>query len=135
MTGVTSRFVCRLLLGALLFMQGAVAAYACPALSSALDQLPTANQLAAMPTDCEQIGQMTAMDVVTPNLCLAHCQPSQQSNDHPQAPTVQPVVIGLVVVAFPKPKLQASSERVAALEHVPVAASPPHSILHCCFRL
>ncbi len=135
MTGVTRRFVCRLLLGALLFMQGAVAAYACPALAGALDQLPTANQLAAMPTDCAQTGQMSAMDVATPNLCLAHCQSGQQSSDHPQAPTVQPVAFSVLVVALPESKLQASSERIAAFGHVPFAAGPPHSILHCCFRL
>jgi len=131
MTGVTRRFVCRLLLGALLFTQGALAAYACPAGAGASDQ----NLAAAMPADCDQMGPNAAMDADTPNLCLAHCQSAQQSNDHPHAPTVQAVMINVLTIELPDLKAQAGSGRAAIVEHVPAAASPPHTILHCCFRI
>lgn len=124
-----------LLLGALLFVQGAVAAYACPTFSDALDQSLTATQMADMPTDCAQMREMTAIDGATPNLCHAHCQSSPQSNDHPQSPTVQPALIGVLVMTLPRPKLQAISGRAAGFERDPGAATPPHSILHCCFRI
>lgn len=135
MTRVARRYVSYLLLGALFFLQGVVAAYACPTFSVVLDQPLQVTQTAAMPTDCGQMRQMSALDGVTPNLCLAHCQSSSQSNDNPQSPTVQPVVIGVLVVPHPTSRLQALSRRAAAFERVSVAASPPHSILHCCFRL
>ncbi len=130
MTGVTKRFVCRLLLGVLLFTQGVLAAYACPGWTGDPDQ-----SLAAMPANCDQMGSKTAMDADTPNLCLAHCLSGQQSNDHPHAPTVQAVMISVLTIELPDLKAQAASGRAAIVEPVPVAASPPHTILHCCFRI
>ncbi len=131
MTGVTKRSVCRLLLGALLFTQGALAAYACPASFDAPDQ----KLAAAMPADCDQKGPKSGMDADTPNLCLAHCQSGQQSNDHPYTPTVQAVMINVLTIELPDLKAQAASGRTAIVERVPVAASTPHTILHCCFRI
>ena len=124
-----------MLLAVLLFVQGAVAAYACPALRGALDQPVAGTQKAAMPADCEQMDPMAAMDSNTPNLCLAHCQAGQQSNGHADAPTVPPIMASILIVSLPDPEALASSGRHFASERIPAAASPPHAILHCCFRI
>jgi hypothetical protein len=115
---------------ALLFAQGAVAAYACPALKTAL--AASAAQEAAMPADCEHMGRM---DEATPNLCVAHCQLGQQSADSQPAPTVPPVLPNVLVVALADPAALESNGRLQASECFPAAASPPHAILHCCFRI
>ena len=88
-----------------------------------------------MPADCEQVGQMAAKDLDTPNLCIAHCQSGQQSNVHSDAPTVLPVMASILIVALSDPNAHASSGRANAPERITAAASPPHTILHCCFRI
>lgn len=154
MTRLLKRWVCRTLIGAMLFAQMAVAAYACPGLSSALEQAgqgPAAaaemsmvmaaadDRQAAMPNgvpaaeqsmDCEQ---MAAMDPELPNLCAQHCEQGHQSD---QAPTLTvPTVLLATLYALAPP-----SEAVPVLPApgvqpgVLVAAFPPHSILHCCLR-
>ncbi|MEO6566255.1 MAG: hypothetical protein ABIO63_09485 [Casimicrobiaceae bacterium] len=131
----TIQIVSRLLLAVLLFAQGAVSAYACPALTAAMDQTVAATSTAAMPADCGQMDSMPAMDVNSPNLCLAHCQAGQQSNGQVDAPAVPPVVASILVVDLPDPKGLASAGRAFAVDHITAAASPPHTILHCCFRI
>ena len=93
--------IARWLLAALLFAQGALAAYACPALTSALDSSAAIAQAAAMPADCDRMNQAgpMALDLDAPNICLAHCQSGQQSHDHPEAPTALPVMDNVLIVA------------------------------------
>ena len=124
-----------MLLALLLFAQGAVATYACPALMGARDQSAAETQMVAMPADCEQMGPMAAMDSNTPNLCLAHCQSGQQSNGHADAPTVPSIMPSVFIISLPDPEALASSGRHFASERIPAADSPPHTILHCCFRI
>ena len=83
-------------------------------------------------TDCE--GMASRLDPSSPNLCADHCQYGQQT-DQLRTPTVPAVsLISLYVV----PHLSALTEP----GHPPVESSgllaarpPPHSILHCCFRI
>lgn len=155
MTRTFRRFVCRLLLGVLVFGQMAIAAYACPALSGAPQSLPMMAMnasAAAMPDD--EAGTSMAMlpdasaapavvamtgcgqvDDSAVNLCAEHCRFGQQSADHAPAPAV-PAVLMTALYAFPAPPEPLGHVRPPAdMEFEQVAASPPHAILHCCFRI
>lgn len=154
MTRTLRQWVCRALIATMLFAQMAVAAYACPALSSFLEQaqqsslaLSAAPLAMAMPgdqavvsngaaapeaMDCERMG--AAADPALPNLCAQHCQQGHQSD---QASTVTvPLVFltSLYTVALPSktvPMLPSQDAQPGVF----AAVSPPHSILHCCFRI
>ena len=135
MSRAFNRLVARLLLAALLFAQGALVAYACPGLTPALAVNPGISERAAMPADCAQMGDMSAMDGSTPNLCVAHCQLGQQSTDHPDAPSLPPVMRNALYVATADPALPGSAQRAFACARTASSTAPPHSILHCCFRI
>jgi hypothetical protein len=139
--------IARGLIGALLFAQMAVAAYACPGLAStgvasksAATQMDSPSDVIAaaparsaeQPSRCEDMSG--AMDPAFPNLCAEHCRHGQQSD---QTPTlVVPAVILMALYSAPSP-LQATvpSHPAAATMDALVAASPPHTILHCVFRI
>lgn len=104
MTRALRRLVCRLMIGLLVFSQMAIAAYACPSLSSARQALPAMamdDSVAGMPGE-EAHGAMSMspeasatptairlgcdqIDDNAPNLCVEHCHFGQQSADHPSA--------------------------------------------------
>ena len=152
------RLLCRLLIGILLFAQMAVAAYACPQLSPtgfgfsqpstvsstsyglggpASQNSVAAGALAAppvagMPPCCDGMGQS---DPSNPNLCAGHCQFGQQS-DQTQTPTLPAALLtSSFYIVFPVPELTVSPRPIAASADIHAAASPPHAILHCCFRI
>jgi hypothetical protein len=112
----------------LLFMQLAVAAYACPNLVPAANapMLDSAGQPMA---DCVEI------DRQSPTLCDAHSHKQTPSIEKPDLPTVMPFVASslALVLVWPEP--------VAALPDSPYGflhasgTSPPIAIRHCCFRL
>ena len=126
----SKRFVARLLLAALLFMQMAVAAYACPGLPSAMGSAVSVSEAAQMPADCAQMEQL---DRATLNLCVAHCQDGQQSYDHQHGPSVPPAVLAVLYISLPDFGATASTGHTSACNTA--ATSPPHAILHCCFRI
>jgi len=155
MTRAFRQFVCRLMLGVLVFGQMAIAAYACPALSGAPQSFPTmtmgasaatmpgdktgasmavspdtsATADAAAMTGCDQIDDSAA------NLCVEHCRFGQQSADHASAPTV-PAALLTTLYTFPVlPEPLGHGWPSADSKFKRVAASPPHAILHCCFRI
>ena len=155
MTRALRQWVCRVLIGTMLFAQMAVAAYACPGLSSALEQarqglasaatmglgMAPADDRAMAPgdaaaapeaMDCEHMG--AAVDKASPNLCAQHCQQGHQSD---QASTVAvPLVVLTSLYTLTPPTETARVPRSpAAQPGVFAAVSPPHSILHCCFRI
>ena len=78
LTRQLSRWISGSLTVALLFMQLATAAYACPRLSRAADEV------IAIP-DCHTMA-VEAMDPVQPQLCKAHCSPEDQSPAAAAAP-------------------------------------------------
>ena len=146
MTRKVLQAIARSLIGALLFAQMAVAAYACPGLSSPVPSGETAvtgseshpNAIAGVPRStvqpsrCEDMS--CAMDPSFANLCAEHCRHGQQSD---QTPTVVvPAVILMALYSAPAP-LQAAvpSRPAAATLDALVAASPPHTILHCVYRI
>lgn len=133
MTRLWLRTLARGLVGVLLFAQMAIAAYACPALSSAsAAELPMAATPAAPMPDCDAMAG--AMDPSSANLCAEHCKVGQQS-DQASTLTVPAVMLNLLyttaLATEPALPPRAAAASVSAL----VAASPPHTILHCVYRL
>lgn len=144
------RSVAGVLIGILLFAQMAVAAYACPGVSlSATAQMPSMELVksssdgAALPvasnqaTPRESMGDgiaPVAMDPQNANLCAEHCKVGQQSD---QASTLT-VPAALLMALYFAPLVHAPMAELhlaAATPSALVAASPPHTILHCCFRI
>jgi len=143
---VTRRFlrtVARLLIGAVFAAQWAVAAYACPALSTgAMAQsvvVDGGGQGAVQPgmvmdaaVDCDDM--VASMDPAAPNLCAEHCKQGQQSD---QASTLT-VPTAILTVRYALRALTETAAVPRALDTAPtvrVAAFPPHAILHCVFRI
>lgn len=112
----------------LLFMQLAVAAYACPNLMPA-PSAPMLDRAVHPMTDCAETDQQS------PTLCDAHAHKQTPSIEKPDVPSVMPfVATGLaMVLVWP--------EQPAALPSPPhvflhaSGTSPPIAIRHCCFRL
>ncbi len=155
------QLVCRVLTGMLLFSQLAVAAYACPGipasatfdwnknqtLSATAITTEDAGEFAAVSSDnhnaqasgttpsCDQMDRAVQTDRTTQNLCTEHCKYGQQSADRASVPVLPAV---LLATLYTTPLLQeaaAHARPLAALETHPSAASPSHTILHCCFRI
>ena len=145
------RFICRLLIGVLVFAQLAIAAYACPALAqlheaatdhpvvamadtgkaaalpSGTSDAPT--EAAAMPPGCDQ------MDSSAPQLCAEHCRFGQQSADHAPALTVPAAVPTTLYILPVQPEPPGPVRPAADMALEQVAASPPLAVLHCCYRI
>jgi hypothetical protein len=127
------RFVAALIaLFSMLFMQLAVASYACPNVRTGQQSAST-----AMSADSPEMSPgCMGMDMEQPSLCHAQDQVGNQSLDKPQLPHVQPFVpVGLV---------QAIVSIDAAYHPLPSrprplyltrATAPPLSIRNCCFRI
>ena len=121
------------LVGALLFAQMAIAAYACPAapIAGVAEMRMSAIPAAAMP-DCESMAG--TVDPAAANLCAEHCKYGQQS-DQASTLTVPAVLLSLLyttaLATEPALPLQTAAASLSAL----VAACPPHTILHCVFRI
>lgn len=129
-------WICRLMVGVILFAQMSVAAYACP--SNMVSGNATADAITAMGVmvDCEQMGEGMGrhLDQANPGLCAEHCHPTQQS-DHTQAPTVSAaLLIALYTVALMVDASRPDGLAPTADSRLH-AAPPPLSILHCCFRI
>ena len=82
------------MLMAMLFMQLATAAYACPALAqaqSALQAMPNMSAMLEMPNmqDCTAMGE-AGLDEALPLLCKAHCSTDATSTASAAAPDLQP---------------------------------------------
>jgi|SRR5690349_11537133 hypothetical protein len=122
------QFVARFLLIAFVFAQGAVSAYACPDLTR---PVIAPMSVEAMP-DCDQ---MNGLDPAAPNLCLAHCESGLQSFDHSPQPAASPAVVLALVAILPDAAASATSSRASNTLRFTAAAPPPHTILHCCFRI
>ncbi len=111
---------------ALLFMQLAVSAFACPGESAA--SMYSSAQAESMP-GCHE------MDGKSSPLCPAHCAQGQQSLDKPQAPGVPPAtLIGNVSWrAIDAPRASLDATRFNARLVPPL--EPPPAIRNCCLRI
>lgn len=128
-----SRFASALIaLFGVLFMQLAMAAYACPSLQPAE---PVAMTMASGDHDgmagCEEV-----VDIEQPALCHAHAQIGDQSLDKPASPGVAPSVAVVLVPAMQTisatdPPLPRHAEAAWLMQD----SFPPLSIRNCCFRI
>jgi hypothetical protein len=112
----------------LLFMQLAVAGYACPMKANAGEVAAMAE--AGLPC----AGDMATTDADQPGLCHAHCQSGQQTADKVQVPMPTGAVaagssyaITPVLVSHPTAPVQAP----ALLR----STAPPLTVRNCCFRI
>ena len=151
MTRQFLRTICRALIGVVMLAQMAIAAYACPgvARSAAMAmavQMQMQMQMQMAPVtasdadmadpapamECE--GMTGLMDPDFANLCAEHCHHGQQS-DQARTLTVPAVLLTALYDTSPAPVLGASPGHVVEAASGPVAAGPPHSLLHCCLRI
>lgn len=114
----------------LLFMQLAVAGYACPGNGAKAAEISAMTQ-AGMP--CAESMVMN-MDSAQPNLCHAHCQVGQQSADKYQTPSPPAIdtlpadlTLQIAIPLFALAPLQPP--------HLQRTTAPPLAIRNCCFRL
>ncbi|MGV8900443.1 MAG: hypothetical protein ACOH2B_14570 [Burkholderiaceae bacterium] len=128
-----SRFIaaCIALLS-MLFMQLAVAGYACPEL-----KIDIVSQSVTMSTDAG--GGMSGcadMDAEQSSLCDALDQSVSQSLDRPELPRVQPFIAVALPLAFDAspPTYSLIAVRPDSLLLTRITA-PPLSIRNCCFRI
>jgi hypothetical protein len=148
MTRSFLRAVARGLVGVLFTAQIAIAAYACPAMSSEVtanmqmlaasastdDQsTAAADRPMAQMSNCDEMAG--TMDASSPNLCAEHCKYGQQS-DHVSTLNAPPAAVLTALYAMPLVPVTAPPPRPAAATlSALVAASPPHAILHCVHRI
>ena len=147
MTRQFLRAVCRALIGVVLFAQLAVSAYACPGLASAASMKMQMDAAAApdggstdaamamadqQAPNCE--GMTGSMDPGFANLCAEHCHHGQQS-DQTSTLTVPAALLNALYVTRLAPEPVVAPRPAANATSALVAASPPHAILHCCFRI
>ena len=118
-----------------LFMQLAVAAYACPGISTGISTGDTAAAAMAAPQHMEGCTGMADEDL--PPLCFAMSQEGTQSLDKPASPVLaQPVPVILVPFVDTADSFrQPAALWRADVDHLHSSAAPPLSILHCCFRI
>ncbi len=136
------RLIAGTLIGFLMFAQMAIAAYACPVLTQPQKQMLTValvNDNAVLPAavdqkvNCEDMAA-ASMDPDNANLCAAHCQFGQRN--HQASTLTVPVALFVALYVNPPTLVTGSALRpTATAKSALVAASPPHTILHCCFRI
>lgn len=123
------RLVAKLLMASLLFLQFAVAAYACPALSPASDASMSVARADDMPMDGSVIG-----DPVQPNLCKQHCEQSNQVLDQSLPAALAIPVLPLLAVVNSESGLRCAVS-ADSREFLARATAPPAAIRFCVFRI
>ena len=129
------QWLCRGLIGAMLFAQLAVAAYACPGLlpaPGAAASESNAAPAAAPAMDCEHMAM--SLDKASPTVCAQHCQQDQQSGQTATLAAPAVLLTSLYLLAPLSTQAPRPSPPRGAQPGLLAATSPPHSILHCCFR-
>ena len=114
----------------LLFIQLAVAAYACPGNMSKVGEVAAMTK-AGMPCASDM---SLNMDDEQPGLCHAHCQSAQQSVEKVQAPSP----IDAVAVGFAFTIYRALAAPPADPAQAPLllrSTAPPIAVRNCCFRI
>jgi hypothetical protein len=112
----------------LLFMQVAMAAYACPNLIPA-QNTPMLDSSGQPMADCQEA------DKQSPALCYADAHKQTPSLDKPDAPSVMPFVATGFALPLLWPEGAASKPNPAPVFLHTSGTSPPIAIRHCCFRL
>ncbi|MBC3871878.1 hypothetical protein [Undibacterium oligocarboniphilum] len=126
-------FTALIVLFSMLFMQLAVAAYACPShtTDSAIPGLSGDIGYASM-VDC------AGMDKEQPALCHAHAEEpyAKQSLDKPQVPDVQPFVLTGLSLTLQLIDVESFLQDQQAYPlYLTRVTAPPIAIRNCCFRI
>jgi hypothetical protein len=126
-----NRFVAAVVaLFGLLFMQLAVAAYACPKLAAVQQRAVMLDASGQPMVDCPEV------DKQSPSLCQAHSQKAAQSLDKAEPPSIQPFTAnGLIMHVVMPEEPAASGPGIAAASLQACSTAPPIAIRNCCFRL
>lgn len=154
MTRAFRRSVCRVMIGVLLFAQFAVAAHACENLASSVPGSRGAATSAALDSDsaaaaatdaaaveANEVGASPRDDMAGPldptsaNICAEHCRYGHQTFDPGQLPSPSPALFAVLYVVPALAPAESAQLMPAEMRGAPSAASPPHTILHCCFRI
>ena len=116
----------------MLFMQLAVASYACPGMSAG------SNTAVSASATMEDMPNCDGMDPEQSTLChmLAYGEPSKQSHEKTPAPVVPPFVpvelmLGLAIFDVMVPPSITAYPPIALTR----TSSPPIAIRNCCFRI
>lgn len=127
-----SRVVAALIaLFSMLFMQLAVAAYACPTMAPMSAPMDISAGSATHNMD-----GCAGMDITAPSLCHAHDQTGNQSLDKPGTPQIQPfAATGLALPILSVAYAEAPSQPLAQSATLTRTTAPPISIRNCCFRI
>ena len=138
------RWIASLLVAALLLMQLALAAYACPRLDSAA-HAPSMQKAGVAMEDAVPMGSMpechamaTTMDEQDPQLCRAHCEGDNQSAPSLNSLDLQAITAHAIWVGYVLPalldELQRADPRALYAEFDSRAGSPPLYLTHKVFR-
>lgn len=121
-----------LALFSMLFMQHAVATYACPA----WEQGMAGQSAMATSMDSLDMADCAGTDPEQPNLCHAYENQHRQSLDKPDIPGIQPFSAAKVVL-YATPLILVTSPVPSLLDTDSLTriTSPPLAIRHCCFRI
>jgi hypothetical protein len=146
MTRNLLRWIARVMIGALLFSQLAVAAHACSKMLPSGNTMGMAAAEQPMPmtaasadakadvevTDCADMATKT--DDASGNICAAHCLYGQQS-DKASTITVPVALLTALYITPPVPEMALPPRSAAGTLNALVASSPPHTVLHCVYRI
>ncbi|MBT9474890.1 MAG: hypothetical protein IV091_03445 [Polaromonas sp.] len=113
-----------------LFMQLAVASYACPGAASKVAEVAAMVE-AGMP--CAE-SMSSNRDKAQPNLCQAHCQAGHQTADKYELPSLPTAVAIGPMFTHDAPALVFSWLQLQA-PHLMRRTAPPLAIRNCCFRI
>ena len=127
---VLRRATAKLLIAALLFMQMAVAAYACPG----FDSQSNASQSAATADGMSSEAGCAMGDKTQPNLCRQHCQQGSQTLDQSLPAAILTPVLPLLAVVDSEPALPCAAPEDSR-EFLARTTAPPPSIRFCVFRI
>lgn len=128
-----SRLIAALIvLVSMLFMQLAVAGYACPSFDAG-----QIDESMSMPMGSDQaMSGCVGVDKEQPGLCHANDQAGNQSLDRPSAPHVQPFMAATLTLVFQNIEIVDHSNDVQPNSLLLVrSTAPPLSIRNCCFRI
>jgi len=125
-------FTALIVLVSMLFMQLAVAGYACPSFN--LGQIGESGSMSM--DDDQSMPGCAGADKAQPSLCHANDQAGNQSLDKPSMPHVQPFMAAALTLVFRNIEITGNSIEIQPNALLLArSTAPPLSIRNCCFRI
>ena len=123
------------MIGVVLFAHAAAYAYACGVVPAAgtppIELASVSASMSVAGPGCDQL------DPQSPNLCVEHCRPGQQSADTARSTVVAATLAALLYPRPPSWESALPADRPAAAQDIDGAPPPPlpHAVIHCVLRL